>query len=55
MYGKYLSHTHKSSGTTHAQWLQTHCQWWDWWLMADVITQEWICIGCSSLVEGLTT
>jgi len=58
--GKNLPPTHRSRDTTHAQWLQTHCQWYP---MGDVRTHNSrtdshnpINVMLSSnLVEGLTT
>jgi len=36
--------THKSRDTAHAQWLQTHCQWYAMGDMSELITQERIAI-----------
>jgi len=36
--------THRSRDTAHAQWLQTHCQWYPIWKMSELITQERIAV-----------
>jgi len=45
---------HRSCDTAHAQWLQTHCQWYP---MGDDRTHnsrtERIAVGSLNLVEGL--
>jgi len=46
--------THRSRDTAHAQWLQTHCQWY-LREMSELITQERIAVGSSYLLEMLTT
>jgi len=43
---------HMSRDRAHAQWLQTHCQWYP---MEDVKTQERTAIAISNLVGRLTT
>jgi len=37
MWGENLPPTHRSRDTAHAQWLQTHCQWYP---MGDVRTHD---------------
>jgi len=50
--GKNLPPSHRLRDTMHAQWLQTHCQWYP---MGNDTTQEPIAVGSSNLVEGLIT
>jgi len=54
MCGKNLLPTHGSRDTSHAQWLQAHCQWYPM-EMSELITQEQIAVGSINLVKRLIT
>jgi len=53
MCGKKLPPMRRSGDTAHAQWLQTHYQWYPKWEMSELMTQERIAIRIFKLGGGV--